>query len=46
VGNAVVLLPIEHPWESLFDSLEQFSDDFLEDRSQPVQQQIREDLFD
>ena len=31
VGNAVVLLPLEHPWESLFESLSQFSEDFLED---------------
>jgi antitoxin VapB len=46
VGNAIVLLPIEHPWETLFDSLEQFTDDFLEDRAQPIQQQIRENLFD
>jgi antitoxin VapB len=27
VGNALVLIPSENPWQSLFDSLENFSDD-------------------
>ena len=27
-GNAVVLLPIEAPWQTLFDSLAHFTDDF------------------
>lgn len=31
VGNAVVLLPCEDSWDTLFDSLEQFSDDFMSD---------------
>ena len=31
VGNAVVLLPCEDSWNTLFDSLEQFSDDFMSD---------------
>lgn len=44
VGNAVVLLPMNHPWESLFNSLSQFSEDFMEVRHQPPQQD-REDLF-
>jgi antitoxin VapB len=35
MGNAVVLLPYENSWELLFDSLEQFSDDFMIDREQP-----------
>ena len=39
VGNAVVLLPCEDSWDTLFDSLEQFSDDFMEgDRQQPESQ--------
>jgi antitoxin VapB len=39
VGNAVVLLPYQDSWETLFDSLEQFSDDFMEgDRQQPESQ--------
>ena len=34
MGNAVVLLPCEDPWQTLFDSLGQFSDDFMESRCQ------------
>jgi antitoxin VapB len=39
VGNAVVLLPYHEPWQSLFDSLELFSDDFMAEREQPEQQE-------
>ena len=35
VGNAVVLLPDRESWETLFESLEQFSDDFMLDRDRP-----------
>ena len=41
IGNAVVLIPSDNPWQSLFDSLEQFSDDFMDEREQP-KQQLRE----
>lgn len=45
LGNAVVLLPYEAPWQTLLDSLDRFSNDFLAERDQtPLQQ--REDLFD
>jgi antitoxin VapB len=44
VGNATVLLPIQDPWQPLFDSLNKFSPDFMEEREQPTQQD-REDLF-
>ncbi len=44
VGNGVLLLPEQHSWQGLFDSLEKFSDDFMESRDQPEQQE-REDLF-
>lgn len=44
VGNATVLLPADAAWQTLFDSLEMFSDDFLQNRNQPVPQK-REDLF-
>ena len=44
-GEAVILFPYTtEPWESLFNSLSLFSDDFMEDREQPPQQE-REDLF-
>lgn len=45
MGNAVVLLPEQHSWQSLFDSLDQFSDDFMELREQPLQPP-REGLFE
>lgn len=45
VGSAVVLIPCEDPWQSLFDSLGQFSDDFLATREQPAQPH-REEAFE
>lgn len=44
MGNATVLLPMDDPWQSLFNSLDKFSNDFLETRVQPKQQE-REDIF-
>lgn len=35
MGNAVVLFPTEDPWQTLIDSLDQFSDDFMVSRHQP-----------
>lgn len=46
MGNAVILLPIKHPWDSLLASLDEFSDDFMTDRDQPAEQQRRDTLFD
>lgn len=45
VGNAVVLIPYQDSWETLFESLEQFSDDFMQEREQPASQD-RESLFE
>ena len=45
MGDAVVLLPYQTPWQSLFDSLALFSDDFMQERHQPPPQ-TRESLFD
>ena len=44
VGDAVVLLPVKGAWETLFASLEMFSDDFMEERNQP-ETHSREELF-
>jgi len=44
VGNALVLLPYDTPWQSLVDSLALFSDDFMQERSQPATQE-RQDAF-
>ena len=45
VGDAVILIPYQNPWQSLFDSLDQFSDDFIESREQPAPQN-RENIFE
>lgn len=34
-GNVVILIPAKDSWDSLFDSLEKFSDDFMTGRRQP-----------
>jgi antitoxin VapB len=44
VGNALVLLPLDHPWETLLASLTQFSEDFMEERN-PLSVQPREAPF-
>ncbi|MBL7161578.1 MAG: antitoxin [Anaerolineales bacterium] len=35
IGNAVVLIPVDNPWQALIDSLNLFSSDFMETRAQP-----------
>jgi antitoxin VapB len=44
-GNAVVLIPSNHSWDVLANSLNKFSADFMDDRNQPTEQN-REDLFE
>jgi antitoxin VapB len=44
VGNALVLLPYDTPWQPLVDSLALFSDDFMQERGQPATQE-RQDAF-
>ena len=43
IGKIVVLLPKDDPWSSLVNSLDQFSDDFMDKRDQP-NQEPRENL--
>jgi antitoxin VapB len=38
-GKAVVLLPALGSWDSLVESLDKFSADFMSERSQPVSQE-------
>lgn len=45
-GSAVILLPMERGWDTLVESLDEFSDDFMEDRGQPSSQQGRGPLFE
>jgi antitoxin VapB len=35
MGNAVILLPYGAPWQSLVDSLPLFTNDFMQERTQP-----------
>ncbi|RME88362.1 MAG: antitoxin [Anaerolineae bacterium] len=43
LGNAVILLPYQAPWETLIESLSAFSEDFMRERGQPPTQS-REDI--
>lgn len=45
VGNAIILLNKDNPWQSLFDSLDQFTDDFMDTHDQPPLDS-RENLFE
>ena len=46
IGQSVVLVPKQaNPWQPLLDSLDQFSDDFMEERCQRVDQK-RETIFE
>ncbi len=36
IGDAVVLLPFDNPWQSLIASLSLFTDDFMAEREQPA----------
>ena len=36
--NIVILFSKDNPWASMIDSLDKFSDDFMEERKQPEQQ--------
>ena len=44
MGEAVILLPYDTPWQSLMDSLSLFSSDFMDERTQPATQE-REAAF-
>lgn len=46
VGRSVLLIPKDtDPWEVMAESLEQFTGDFMQDRTQPAEQQ-REAMFE
>jgi antitoxin VapB len=42
-GNVVILIPTSGSWQSLVDSLDKFTDDFMSERKQP-KTQVRESL--
>jgi len=35
-GNIVQLIPMTDSWDALFSSLDEFSDDFMQERQQPA----------
>lgn len=45
LGNCILLIPIGSTWDSLINSLDKFSDDFMSERNQPEAQE-REGLFE
>lgn len=36
--NIVILIPKDNPWAALIDSLKHFTEDFMENRNQPEEQ--------
>ena len=44
-GEAIVLLPKQNSWKSLFDSLDHFAKDFKMERNQPKEDQRRDPMF-
>ena len=43
IGKAVVLLPADRAWDTLYDALEQFTPDFMADCKNQSETQERED---
>jgi antitoxin VapB len=41
LDNIVILIPKDNPWSSLLSGIDDFSDDFMEERTQP-EAQVRE----
>jgi len=39
VGNSIYVIPFHNPWDSLINSTELFTSDFLEERNQPKVQE-------
>lgn len=39
VGNSIYVIPFHNPWESLIQSTELFTKDFLDERDQPEVQE-------
>jgi len=38
VGNSLFITPFHDPWQIFFDSLDKFSEDFMNERNQPLQE--------
>jgi len=44
MGNVIYIIPYHNPWKNFYDSLSEFSEDFMAERNQPLQQ--NRELFD
>lgn len=44
VGNAVLLIPYDDPWQLMWESLDEFTEDFMLERNQPTEVDVRESL--
>ena len=44
IGNSLILYPKDHPWEAFLESLNEFSDDFVNMEREDCEPQYREDL--
>jgi antitoxin VapB len=44
IGNALYIIPFHSPWQNLFDSLGEFTPDFMDNRNQSSEQS--RELFD
>jgi len=38
MGNVIYLIPFHNPWQSLIDSLHEFTEDYMDERNQPKHQ--------
>lgn len=38
MGNVIYIIPFHNPWQNFYDSLPTFSDGFMNERDQPLQQ--------
>jgi len=38
MGNVICIIPFHSSWQNFYNSLSYFSDDFMNDRNQPLQQ--------
>lgn len=46
VGNAVMLIPYDDPWQVMLHSLDKFTDDFMLEHNQPTEVEVRESFGD
>lgn len=44
MGNVIYIIPYHNPWQSFYESLSGFSEDFMNERNQPLPQ--NREMFD